>query len=105
MVFQHQLLLPSLGISYIEKHFNLDDLITADSSFSINPNQLKELSDTISYLFQILKKENLIRKKNIFLRRSIFSSKNIKKNEIITKDKINTLRPKLEYVLLNFLKF
>jgi len=94
----------SLGISYIEKHFNLDDLITADSSFSINPNQLKELSDTISYLFQNSKKENLIRKKNIFLRRSIFSSKNIKKNEIITKDKINTLRPKIGICASKFFK-
>ena len=84
-----------LGISYIEKHLNLDNLQTADSTFSINPDQLKELKETINYLFNKPRKENFLRKKNIFLRRSIFSTKNIKKNEKITKEKINTLRPKI----------
>ena len=40
-----------LGISFIEKHFNLDNMKTADSSFSIDPIQLKELSEAIRYLF------------------------------------------------------
>ena len=83
------------GVSYIEKHFNLDDLKTADSSFSIKPDQLKELSDAISYLFNKSKRKDPVRKKNIFLRRSIFSAKDIKKNEIITEEKINTLRPRI----------
>ena len=89
------LIASNLGVSYIEKHFNLDNLKTTDSSFSINPAQLKELSESLKYMFKNSKKENSIRKKSFFLRRSIFSTKDIKKNEKITKDKINTLRPKI----------
>ena len=85
----------NLGVSYIEKHFNLDNLKTTDSSFSINPNQLKELSESLKYMFKNSKTKNSIRKNNFFLRRSIFSTKDIKKNEKITKNQIDTLRPKI----------
>lgn len=84
-----------LGISYIEKHFNLDDMKTADSSFSIKPNQLKELSETVRYLFDKSKKTNILQRKNLFLRRSIFSKKNIKINEKISINNIDTLRPSI----------
>ena len=36
-----------MNISYIEKHYNIDNLKTADSSFSISPSQLKELSEIL----------------------------------------------------------
>ncbi len=84
-----------LDISYIEKHFNLDDKKTADSSFSIKPNQLKELSETLRYLFDKSKKTNLLQRKNLFLRRSIFSKKNIKINEKISINNIDTFRPSI----------
>ena len=84
-----------LDISYIEKHFNLDDMKTADSSFSIKPNQLKELSETVRYLFDKSKKTNLLQRKNLFLRRSIFSKKNIKINEKISINNIDTFRPSI----------
>ena len=93
-----------IGVSYIEKHFNLDNMKTADSAFSIKPYQLKELSESIGYLFDSFKKRNSLQKKNIFLRRSIFSSKNIKKNEKITIDNINTLRPKIGICASKFYK-
>lgn len=89
------LIASNLGISYIEKHFNLDNLKTTDSSFSINPEQLEELSESLKYMFGKFKEKNSLRKKNFFLRRSIFSAKDIKKNEKITTKNINTLRPKI----------
>jgi len=89
------LIASNFGISYIEKHFNLDNLKTTDSSFSINPEQLEELSESFKYMFGKYKEKNSIRKKNFFLRRSIFSTKDIKKNEKITTENINTLRPKI----------
>jgi len=93
-----------LGISYIEKHFNLDDMKTADSSFSLKPNQLKELSETVRYLFDKSKKNNPLQRKNLFLRRSIFSKKNIKKNEKISINKIDTFRPSIGICASKFFK-
>jgi len=93
-----------LGISYIEKHFNLDDMKTADSSFSLKPNQLKELSETVRYLFDKSKKNNPLQRKNLFLRRSIFSKKNIKKNEKISINNIDTFRPSIGICASKFFK-
>jgi len=93
-----------LGISYIEKHFNLDDMKTADSSFSLKPNQLKELSETVRYLFDKSKKNNPLQRKNLFLRRSIFSKKNIKKNEKISINNIDTFRPRIGICASKFFK-
>ncbi len=93
-----------LGISYIEKHFNLDDMKTADSSFSIKPNQLKELTETVRYLFDKSKKTNHLQRKNLFLRRSIFSKKNIKRNEKISINNIDTFRPSIGICASKFFK-
>ena len=84
----------NFGVTYIEKHFTLDNIKTTDSKFSILPNQLKELSEAINYLYT-KKHKRKIHKKNLFLRRSIFSAKKIKKNEKINFFNINTLRPKV----------
>ena len=83
----------NFGISYIEKHFNLDEMETPDASFSINPDQLRELSSAINYIFGKDKNTSYIRRKNLFLRRSIYSKKNIKENEKISDKNIDTLRP------------
>ena len=83
-----------MGISLIEKHYNIDKFKTADSTFSILPNQLRELREIINYIFA-KKKNKLIQKKNIFLRRSIFSTKKIKKNDKISVKNIDTFRPKI----------
>ncbi len=84
-----------MNISYIEKHYNIDNLKTADSSFSISPYQMKELSEILNYLFTMKKSKEPIQKGNLFLRRSIYSTKKIKKNERITFNNIDTLRPKI----------
>ena len=93
-----------LGISFIEKHFNLDNMKTADSSFSIDPIQLKELSEAIRYLFSKSKKNNILQRKNFFLRRSIFSIKDIKKNDRISEANIDTFRPKIGICASDFFK-
>ena len=98
------ILAAQMGVVFIEKHFNLDELETSDSSFSINPNQLKELNDAINLIFnQKVTKKNLNRG-NLFLRRSIFASKKIKRGDIITKKNINTLRPKIGICASNYFK-
>lgn len=84
-----------MGVEYIEKHFNLDSKRTADSAFSIDSTQLKELKNVINYMFLGFRKEQKVQKKNLFLRRSIFSKRKIKKNEKITIDNIETYRPKI----------
>ena len=79
------LIASNLGVSYIEKHFNLDNLKTTDSSFSINPAQLKELSESLKYMFNFSRSDNSVRRKNFFLRRSIFSTKVLKKMKKLQK--------------------
>ena len=85
----------SLGICAIEKHFNIDNKKTPDSTFSIKPkmlNSLKEISVKIFKSFnQISKKKNI--KKNIKFRRSIFAKKFISKGQEITLKNTQSLRP------------
>jgi pseudaminic acid synthase len=86
-----------LGIKIIEKHFKINNKIkTADSNFSITPNQLKNLKSQSSDIFFSLNSSKIKKyKTNKFLRRSIYAKKNIKKDEYITKNNIEILRPKL----------
>lgn len=83
------------GIAVIEKHFKINNQTkTADSSFSINPEKLRELKNVTTLLFKSKKRINLKNEKiSKNLRRSIFAEKNIKKNEKISKKNITTLRP------------
>ena len=84
------------GTVAIEKHFKIDDKFkTADSSFSITPNQLKQLKLESSQVFESFKKKNSNSAETISLglRRSIFAKKNITKNSKLTTDNIETLRP------------
>ena len=96
------ILAAQMGLIFIEKHFNLDKLKTADSSFSINPYQLRELSCALDYMFSKKVSRKNLKRGNLFLRRSIFASKKIKKGEIITKDNIDTLRPKIGICASNY---
>ena len=85
----------SIGVCVIEKHFNIDNKKTPDSSFSINPTKLRELktlSEDIHY--SIHNKTKLkSNQKNIKFRRSIFASVDIKKNEKLSLDNTINLRP------------
>ena len=95
-----------LGIVAIEKHFNIDNLKTPDSDFSINPQNLKTLKNISLDIFKSLKsyKNNTNSKKNIKLRRSIYSKIDIKKNDIISTKNIVSLRPSIGIKSENFFK-
>lgn len=84
-----------LEICVIEKHFNIDNAQTPDSSFSINPKMLKNLKEISSKIFKSLNKNTKKRdlNTNIKLRRSIFAKEKIKKNQKLTLDNTVSLRP------------
>jgi|TARA_B110000037_G_C17096334_1_gene496119 pseudaminic acid synthase len=86
-----------MGVVAIEKHFKLNDsLKTADSSFSITPEMLKNLSNINKEINLSLKKKkdhNHLEENSKKLRRSIFAKKNIRKNEALSEDNIVSLRP------------
>jgi pseudaminic acid synthase len=98
-----------LGISAIEKHFKLNDKIKSpDSSFSINPKQLKKLKDSIKLNNIILGDKNFKIKdselSSLFFRRSIFATKDIDKNQKITKNNIGCFRPNIGIGAENYFK-
>jgi len=85
----------ALGVSVIEKHYNIDKLKTTDSLFSINSTMLRNLKNITNDIHESLKKnkEEIFYKKNYIFRRSLFSKKNIEKNEKISLQNIQALRP------------
>tara|TARA_B100001248_G_C27380392_1_gene456626 strand:+ start:384 stop:1403 length:1020 start_codon:yes stop_codon:yes gene_type:complete len=88
----------SFEVPLIEKHFILSKKYKSpDAKFSINPGQLKILSNYSKKIYSALGKENLdIQKaelKSKKFRRSIFSIKNIQKGEKFSKKNISTFRP------------
>ncbi|GAG31782.1 unnamed protein product, partial [marine sediment metagenome] len=88
----------SLGAKVVEKHFTLSRKIkTPDSSFSIEPEELKNLVRNIR-----IAKETLGRpyyglaaqeKNNLIFRRSLFAVGNIQKGEVFNKGNIKSIRP------------
>lgn len=85
-----------LGIVAIEKHFNLQNNKSPDSSFSIEYKNLKNLKECSVNLFKSLAQKKIKKKiTNIKLRRSIFASRNIFKNEKINSSNIKCLRPSI----------
>jgi len=88
----------SLGASVIEKHFTLSrKLKTVDSFFSIEPQELRMLVDTIRVLkkatgkvhYGLTKEE----KGNRIFRRSLFAVEDIKKGQKFTDKNIRSIRP------------
>ena len=88
----------SLGARVIEKHFTLDKKIkTVDSSFSLEPNEMKLLVENSKIAWQSLgkisyslSKEELNSKK---FKRSLYFIKKMKKNETISHSHIRAIRP------------
>ena len=78
--------------------------ISADSSFSIIPDQLKELKKITLELHESKTENKNIEKISRNLRRSIFATKNIKKNFRITKDNIDTFRPNIGICASDYFK-
>ena len=87
-----------MGASIIEKHLIIDKKSKAiDSSFSITPKQLKDLSELSSQSHQSLGPKDLSQSlhetKNKKLKRSIYIIKNINSEDKFYKKNIGIIRP------------
>ena len=88
----------ALGASAIEKHFILDKKdVGPDSSFSINPNQLKKLIDETFDCWESLGCDDFKRssseEKNIIFRRSLYFVRDMNPGQIITNKDVKRIRP------------
>lgn len=88
----------ALGASVIEKHFCLGrEIESADSTFSMNPAEFKQMVTDIRQAEKALGKVQYGPSKqemnNVRFRQSIFCVKDIKKGEKITEENIRVIRP------------
>ena len=88
----------ALGACAIEKHFKLDEKDCGpDSTFSINPSQLKNLVNECNLSFEASKTNYLKRTDseiaNKKFRRSIYFIKNLPKGHILEKHDVKRIRP------------
>lgn len=88
----------TLGAKVIEKHFTLDKNIGGpDSSFSLEPNEFKQMVQSIRNVEKAIGKPNFelsekILKSRIFAR-SLFVVENIEQGEIFTEKNVRSIRP------------
>ena len=88
----------ALGADVIEKHFTLSRKVkTPDSFFSIEPEELKQLVESIRIAEQALGRVHYglteeERKSKIF-RRSLFVVEDIKKGEVFSQENVKSIRP------------
>ncbi len=87
-----------LWAKVIEKHFCLSrDISTADSHFSLEPNELKEMVQSIRNIEKaIWYKEYLVWKKeekSKCFKKSIYIVEDLKKWDVLTKENIRIIRP------------
>jgi sialic acid synthase SpsE len=88
----------ALGAQIIEKHFTLSRKIkSADSFFSLQPEELKDLVKNIRTIEKALGKISYgltkEERKSLIFRRSLFAVKDIKKGEVFTLDNVKSIRP------------
>ena len=88
----------ALGASIIEKHFILDrNMGGPDSEFSMEPQEFKQMVDSIRNVEKALGKVNYElsdkMKANREFSRSLFVVKDMKKDDIITEDNVRSIRP------------
>ncbi len=88
----------AVGASAIEKHFIIDrNNKGPDSSFSIEPHELKDLKEKTNQTWLALGSSNMQRaeceKESLKFRRSIYFVNNLKKGDIIGKKDIKRIRP------------
>ena len=87
-----------LGACVIEKHFTLKRADGGiDSSFSLEPKELKELVESVRQAEKVIGKvqDSIVKqeKPNIIGRRSLFVVENIKAGEIFTRKNVRSIRP------------
>ena len=94
------------GVVAIEKHYKIDNKFkTADSTFSITPNEfLKLKKNSLSIFKSFTKKDKKAERISFKLRRSIFAKKNILKNSKLSNENIETLRPFIGICASNYFK-
>jgi N-acetylneuraminate synthase len=88
----------ALGAAVIEKHFTLSrNDKTADSFFSIEPHELKDLIDNIRIAEKAIGKVHYglteEEKKIAIFRRSLFVVKDVKAGEKVSNENIRSIRP------------
>jgi N-acetylneuraminate synthase len=88
----------ALGASIIEKHFTLNRSGGGpDDSFSLEPDELRSLSESVKTAWAALGEVNYERKaselSNMKFRRSLYYTKSLVSGEKITKDAIRSVRP------------
>jgi N-acetylneuraminate synthase len=88
----------ALGAKVIEKHFTFDRSEGGpDAEFSMEPHELKHLSENISLAHKAIGVGSFEMKSaeesNTKFRRSIYVVKNIKEGETLTKDNVRRIRP------------
>ena len=87
-----------LGATVIEKHFTLSRQEKGpDSTFSLEPSELKTLCKTTREAWLSLGKVSYehrdAEKPNVIFRRSLYVVRDIKKGECFTKDNVRSIRP------------
>lgn len=88
----------ALGITLIEKHFTLSrEQGGVDSSFSLEPDEMRELVVKTGETYHALGDENFSRpnleKENKIFRRSLYFVEELKAGDVITKKHIRRIRP------------
>ena len=85
----------SLGATVIEKHLTLDrSLGGADSGFSLNPDEFKQMVDAVRETEKVLGKVDYsLNEENRKFARSLYVVKDIKKGEKFTAENVRSIRP------------
>ena len=88
----------AVGAKIIEKHFILDRKMGGpDSEFSMEPNEFKQMVDSIRNVEKALGKKSYVLtdkiKANREFSRSLFVVEDMKKGDIITEENIRSIRP------------
>ncbi len=88
----------ALGISLIEKHFTLSrDQGGVDSSFSLEPDEMRELviktDETYHALGENSCSRSKLEKENKIFRRSLYFVENLRVGDVITEEHVRRIRP------------